>query len=88
MTSTRNTASAMRAWRVIWPPQLPLTALSLITSRAGMPVLPIGWNVSNNACLSATSWAGSSASERMMMDAELPVPAACTVAGSAPITRS
>ena len=55
MTSTRNTPSAMSAWRVICPPQLPLTALSLIASSAGAPLAPIGWNVSNNACLSGTS---------------------------------
>ena len=50
MTSTRNTASAMSACWVIWPPQLPLTALMLITFGEGTPSAPRGPKASNSAC--------------------------------------
>ena len=55
MTSTRNTASAMSACRVIWLPQVPLTSLMLIADCEGVPDWPNGWNRSNRACLSARS---------------------------------
>ena len=57
MTSTRNTASAMSACWVIWPPQLPLTALMLITFGEGTPSAPRGPKASNNACFTVTVWA-------------------------------
>ena len=88
MTSTRNTASAMSACRVIWPPQVPLTALSLIAAGAGVPPWPSGWNWSNRACLSATIWLGSSGSERISTDAAAPCPTVCTAAGSWPTACS
>src|SRR6185312_4742168 len=49
---------------------------------------PNGWNASNSACLSVISWAGSSGSERMTIEADGPVPTACTGACSNPVTRS
>ena len=82
MTSTRNTASAMSACWVIWPPQLPLTALMLITFGEGTPSAPRGPKASNNACFTVTVWARESVSDRISTTAAGPVPAVCTDAGS------
>ena len=88
MTSTRNTASAMSACRVIWPPQVPLTSVMLIADTEGCPPLPTGWNWSNRACRSVTIWPASSGSERISTDAAAPWPMVCTAAGSWPIACS
>ena len=88
MTRTRNTASAMSACRVICPPHVPLTALSLIDAGAGVPLWPSGWNRVNRACLSATVLLGSSGTERISSDDPTPCPTVCTASGSWPTACS
>ena len=78
----------MSACRVICPPQVPLTAVSLIAAGEGWPLLPRGWNSVNRACLSATVCVGSSGSERISTDAAAPWPMVCTAAGSWPTAFS
>ena len=45
-TRTRNTASAINAFLVIWPPQVSETAESLMTCLLALPSEPLGWNFS------------------------------------------
>jgi hypothetical protein len=81
VTSTRNTASAIRAWREISPPHDPLTALSLIDCWLGWPFVPSGCNCWNSVCstFDTSDWA--SVSDRICTVAALPTPTLCTSEG-------
>ncbi|PQM47334.1 hypothetical protein C1Y40_02486 [Mycobacterium talmoniae] len=84
--STKNTPSAISAFLVIWAPQVPDTAESLMACLLGLPSTPLGWNLSNRASLSLLVGSLSRCLERICTVAEAPLPTMTTDSGSEPMT--
>ena len=65
VTRIRNTARAISAFWVIWPPQVSETAESLMACLLGFPSDPLGWKLSNSASRTSAASSLLRASERI-----------------------